>query len=419
MRRLLPAPILFAWLLSACQGAGTSVPTPVAATEAASPALATASPRHAPDPCPVGGEAIPLPLGSPSAEAWLTYFNAGGSTHALAPLEPMQHAEGIEFPSLLAVDLTGDGLLDLFVATPIQEAATAPTSGRTAGRLDVLICSQERYVLVWSLASDGGTAVPLPRLVTDVNLDGRQDVVFSQYVCGAHTCFEDLAVLSWDGAHLADRWEGSSFDLPFPDVQLVPTEDAPPSIQVTGTGFGSVGAGPYRPIRRSWRWDSASRTMRIESEERLPTNYRIHVLQDALQAESEGRWEEAFDLYRRVVVDSGLQGWLDPTREQANLGAYAIFRRMRLHALLGDSGDARVDYGVLQSNYPAGANGHVFAVMGQAFWESYERQGQVNAACEAAGQAVAAREEVVLGLLDFGYANPTPALEDLCPAEDG
>jgi hypothetical protein len=395
------------------------VPTPVAATEAASPAAASASLPDAALPCPVGRPSVPLPQGSPSAQAWLSYFNGGGSTGGLAPLGASRHAEGIDFPSLLAVDLTGDGLLDLVVATPMHRAATVPTIRRTAGRLDVLLCRDQQYVLAWSLSSDAETAVPLPRLVTDVNFDGRQDVVLSQYACGAHTCFEDLAVLAWDGAHLADRWEGSSFDLPFPDVQLIPTEDVPPSIQVTGTGYGSAGAGPYRPVRRSWRWDSASGTMRIESEERLPTNYRIHVLQDALRAESEGRREEASDLYRQVATDASLQDWLDPPREQANLGAYAILRRMRLHALLGDSGDVRVGYDELQSRYPAGADGHVFAVMGQAFGESYERQADLKIACQAAGQAAAASDEDVLGLLDFGYANPTPALEDLCPAADG
>lgn len=362
---------------------------------------------------------MPLPQGSPSPEAWLSYFNGGGSMDALAPLEPTRHTEGVGLPSLLAVDLTGDGLLDLLVATPLQSGATDAVAGRQTGRLDVLICRDARYMLAWSRASDAETAVFLPRLVTDVDLDGRQDVVLSQYVCGAHTCFEDLAVLMWDGVRLGDRWEGSSFDLPYPDVQLVPEQDAPPSIQVTGTGYGSAGAGPYRPVRKSWRWDFASGTMRIESEARLPTNYRIHVLQDALQAESQGRWEEASDLYTRVVLATGLQDWLDPPREQANLGAYATFRRMRLHVLLGDLGDARVDYVVLQSDFLAGADGHAFVVMGQAFWESYQRQGDLAIACQAARQEAAASDEDVLGLLDFGYANPKPTLQDLCPAEDG
>ena len=392
-------------------------PSAATASEAPSPARVTVVAPDAAIPCPVSGPSVPLPQGGPSAEAWLSYFSGGGLMGGLAPLEPSRHVEAVGLPSLLAVDLTGDGLLDLLVATPTQREATESFSGRQDGRLDVLICRDERYALVWSRASDAESAVFLPRLVTDVDLDGRQDVVLSQYVCGAHTCFEDLAVLMWDGVRLGDRWEGSSFDLPYPDVQLVPKQAAPPSIQVTGTGYGSAGAGPYRPVRRSWRWDSASGTMRIESEERLPTNYRIHVLQDALRAESEGRWDEASDLYRRVVLGSGLQDWLDPPREQANLGAYAIFRRMRLHVLRGDIGDAQLDYGALQSSYPAGADGHAFAVMGLAFWESYQRQGDLAVACQAARQPAAARGEEVLRLLDFGYANPAPTLEDLCPAE--
>lgn len=417
MVRLVLLTILVAGFSSACRPADrpttTSAPAATPSPGPATPATAVAAP------CPVGGTSIALPADSPSSQAWLVYFNNGGSPDALEPIAPSRHAEGLTRPSLLTLDLTGDGLLDLLIATPHGMAPDEAATAQQDGRLDVLICRDGRYQLAWSEASSAESAVPLPRLVTDVNLDRRQDVVLSRYSCGAHTCFEDLAALTWDGAHLADRWRGSSADLPYPEVQLLEEAGGPPAIQVTGTGVGSVGAGPYRPVRRTWRWDEASGTMRVESEVHLPSNYRIHVLHDAVLADSQGRWEEAADLYRRVVIDSSLQDWQDPEAEQATLSEYATFRRMRLFAMQGDLEQAHAEYDALLPRSTAEAEVSPFAMMGQAFWKSYEQQRDVSVACEAARLAAASSGADVPRLLEFGYANPAPTLEELCPAEGG
>lgn len=42
------------------------------------------------------------------------------------------------------------------------------------------------------------------RAVTDLNADGRREIVWTDTTCGAHTCYSTLFVEQWDGSRYRD-----------------------------------------------------------------------------------------------------------------------------------------------------------------------------------------------------------------------
>lgn len=416
-----PAGLLTALALLLAAGcAPTASPTPTEAlseTPGATPvsSASTTPATPAPGACPVppGTSEPPELTGFPTLAAGvLAYLNGGGS---LETLRQALEAESL-FPSgslgWALMDFTGDGLDDLaFPVIDRSSAAIPPTGG-----LFLYACAGRSYGLAYASPVSTETGAPIIHFAQDLNGDGLADLLIGYPICGAHTCLERIEVLTWTGATLQNRLTGTSQDLPTPGIDLVgPTDNGSYQIEVSASGVGSVGAGPFRPLTRTWSWDPQSGDFIVSNEIRETTNYRIHVLEDADQAASEGDYAAALDLYYRVITDDSLAGWVDPVTERANLTAYAMFREMLTRLLMNDLGDAQVDYGILQNSYPAGSTGNAYAAMAQAFWEKYVPTADVAAACAAARDFASAHASEVLDPLYFGYSNPIYTASDVCP----
>jgi hypothetical protein len=347
----------------------------------------------------------------PAIPTVLDFLNAGGDPDALAGALLDEGLAPPEGPVVLSADLSGDGLEDLALAFLIPPDAEATAGGAIA----VFACDGQAYRLAFQESTDPAQT-PVLYFAEDLSGDGTGDLVMSRRLCGAHTCFEQVSVLVWDGVSFTNRLRGASDDLPYPIVDIVgPDSDGRTALSLTGTAIASVGAGPYRQVSRTWRWDTEARALLPEPDVLLPSDFRIHVLLDADRAALAGDYDAAHDLYYRVVTDEMLQDVEFGPSPREQLIAYAMFRQMVTYVLRQDLGDAQVVYGILQNSYPDGAPGRAYAELGTAFWEAHQASGDLAAACAAARAYAAAHAPDVLGPLYYGYANPTYTEADVCP----
>ncbi|HJW89651.1 MAG TPA: VCBS repeat-containing protein [Anaerolineales bacterium] len=406
-------------------------PTPTVAspqpTPSETPAPATSTPRIEPTPTAGSPAATPDPhcrLEDKSAvlapvdfagypQAVLDFINAGGT---LQDLDAALYAAGVanQPVAVASGDLTGDGVQDVIVSIYDPGSLVIPPEGV----LLVYTCHAGQYGLAHRQISEEGFGAPGIRYLQDLTNDGVDELVVSSAICGAHTCFEDAQVLAWDGEGFVDKLEGSTSDLPYPDVRIEdPDGDGIFDIVVVGSGFGSVGAGPQRNLMRRWSLLRETQGWQLLEDTLGPSNYRVHVLHDAEKAALEGDFDLALLLYGRVAQDTTLEEWTDPETERANLGAYALFKTAVVYLLQGREEFAESTFEQQRVTYPPGEIGYAFVELAAAFQKAYA-EGGIPSGCAAARQFAEVQTEQVLqplGLDTYGYANPEYTPENICP----
>lgn len=403
MRRVFALALLA--VLTAC-----GVPKPVSVPTATPPTNASQVPSSTPIlSAPVEPLCVPAQAHEPFSaasfaeypQAILEYLNSGGEVDTLNT--DHSHAE--------AGDLTGDGMDDVIVAATAPDSEAIPP----LGTLLVYNCQNEQYVLTFDLTPDsayyGGPAI---HAVQDMNADGRAEAVVSTSTCGAHTCFEQEQILAWNGTTYENRLEGATDDLPYPDVQIRDTGGGIYALEVTGTGFGSVGAGPYRTRTRTWSYDPASRHWQMSGERLEPPVYRIHALHDADAALKAGNYETAIALYQRVINDQTLLDWGDSPVEQADLGAYARFKLIVLYTQTGQPAEAERYFSELKAG-PAAGSWRDYTEMADTYLQGAAIAGHGCPAVRYFAETHADQILSPLSSMAFGYSNPDYTPEDVCP----
>jgi hypothetical protein len=400
------------------QAEATRVPaTPFIAASPTSLMTATAGPQVTSQPI-----VCPVPRGSPAGPSFqapaayvqemLAFLNGGGSPHDLqTDIQSAGLSPQVGMP-LAQQDFNGDGMDDIAVTllAPDEASIVAP------GDLFVFVCIGQAYALAHTSPPVPDVGAPEIIDARDLNADGAADLLLAREACGAHTCFSRIEVLIWRQNALVDVLQGSSDDLPYPSIRVVgPASDGRFNIAVTGTGIGSAGAGPYRGVTRTWAWNAAGDALVPGPDLALPSTYRIHVLNDADQADLDGSYATALQLYDQVIHDDSLQDWVDPVSERANLSAYAMFREVVTKLQLGDMSAAQSAYQALRTAYPPASLGGAYGLLGQAFWTVYQSNNNVGLACAQAQAFAQANVTTILQPLYFGYANPEYTAPDICP----
>ncbi len=399
-------------------------PEPV--SSASAPAVATATaPRLpavtlVPTPTSSGPACVPADpgVGLPESayenypEVILAFLNAGGTLERLGA--GLYDAGVASLPvTASAADMTGDGKQEVAVSIfePGSEAFVPP------GTLLLYRCQEARFELALAERSEVPNGPPHLWYLQDLNADGAAELVVSEPVCGAHTCFEDVRVLAWNGSGFENVLEGSTADLANPDVRITDDDgDGVYDLELAGGGISSVGAGPPREARRIWA-DTGDGRWALEGEVFGEPVYRIHALHDAEAAARVGDFENALVLYARVIEDDNLEDWLDPEVERANLAAYAGYKTVVLFTLQEQSGFAELALAGLREAHPPDGLGAPYVKMASVFLEGHE-QGGVAQGCADAIAFAAANVETVLAPLGegvFGYGNPSVAAADMCP----
>ncbi len=348
-------------------------------------------------------------------QAVLAYLNAGGSPVALSDLLNVRGAAA-QPVSIVVDDLTGDGRDDVAVAL------AQPGSDDADGRLVVYACRLADYEIVLNRRAgvdfNNGFRLWLWR---DLNGDEAVDLVLGRELCGAHTCFQDIEVLSFDGAGFADRLDGDTTEIPYPTVRASdPDGDGLFRLEISSAGFGSVGAGPQRPVTWIWGYDPGGGAWSFETTLPDPSPYRIHVLHDADDASARAEYDYAVTLYRRVIDEPGLDDWTAGPEGWASLAAYARFRIYAIAVALQDPGAAEAALAELELNYPDGDPRRDFVEMGILFRNALD-SGGLGAACAAAAGFADSNAETILDPLGsgvYGNSNRDYTGESMCPAPE-
>lgn len=352
-------------------------------------------------------------LGYP--QAILEFLNSGGSAEELD--QELYSAGVANQPLAVATfDLTGNSIDDVVVSIIEPQSSTILPGGTFL----IYVCQQDGYRLQHSQDSSDNRGAYGIRYLQDFNSDGQGEVVTSSPSCGAHTCFEDVQVLSWQGSDFVNLLVGNTNELPSPDIRIIdPDEDGIFDIVIGSGGFNSVGAGPNRTKIRHWAYNHATSFWDIYEDIPGPSFYRIHVLHDADDAAQVGNNDQALIDYGRVVYDPDLVDWQNPEQEISNLSAYSLYKIAVLHLIQGDADRAGITFNLLDKRYLSQDFGYIYAELASVFRESYELEGLANACIATQEFAKVHSKEILLPLGSeiYGYANRDYYPNDICPWE--
>ncbi len=409
VRRVVAALAATSALLLACRFSAT--PTPIPPTEIGFlplTAVASVTPES-PDRrvCPVPRTDLePFTISdlTGAASALRSYLNGGGDPTSLE-----QANADLE---MARPDLDGDGWVDLVF---ILQDPSSEQSVHGTGTLLAFHCQEDQFELAFAAAARPDLGAPQLHSSSDLNGDGRDDLLFSRGACGAHTCTAQVQLLMWIDGDLENRFEGPTDDLPSPRVSVRTPQEGPADIAITAQGINSVGAGPFRPITQIWTWDAQARRYRQTREQIHQTDFRIHLLQDADRAALHGDHALAIGLYQQVIEDDALRGWLEPAEERRILRAYARYRQV-VSALLEDDPETASGYlRALRKSVAEEAAASAYLDLAETFWNAYQLMGDIAFACQEARAYAAAHRSDILDPLYFGYTNPSYAPKDVCP----
>ncbi len=434
MKKLFALSIILVLLLAGCsglQGNTATEPTATHVFEEARPTSVdgvvttviteTKSPSDTPvvTPLPANGSAVCVPPAEHPdfvfskyeelPQTILDYLNAGASPEELAVSLIIQGL-GPEDQPVWAEDLTGDGYREVVVT--VYDPANQPQ-----GALMIYNCEDEAYVLEQVVVSEANAFAPVVLHIQDINADGEREAVISSTNCGAHTCFQDVGILAWENEHYAEKLEGSTLEYPYPEVKLTDYDhDGIYTLEVTGTAYGSVGAGPQRDTINSWDYDPVNRLWRLKGQMLAASPFRIHLVHDADAAMDREEYLIASLLYEQVITDDSLLEWAKEEVEYNNLAAYATYKRVVAAVFMGDRTSAETIYAELDELYGAESQ-FGYVEMADAFLADSETLG-VEGGCTAARQYASSHQPQVLdplGSAVYGYANPDYTPEDMCP----
>jgi hypothetical protein len=365
-------------------------------------------------PCLPVGEPYPLPdvPFNDMPQAVLDFINGGGTVEALS--EALYLAGIANMPEPIATgDMDGDGLEEVVVSIFEPDSMGLPP----AGMLLIFTCKEGAYQLAYKEDTRPSEGAPGIRFLQDLNASGNADLVISSASCGAHTCFERVQVIQWDGTEYRNHLEGDTSDLPYPTIYLSPTErDGVYDLQVTGSGFGSVGAGPQRNVSWTWFYNEEVRLWQVSGFQREPSSYRIHVLHDAAQAAKNGEYQQALILYNRVISDSTLEDWVEPELEQAWIQAFARYQMVVIYTLQDREPFANTVLEELKSTTSPDNPQYGYFEMAVAYLDGFQ-EGGAEMGCKLAQDYVVLHPELsdTLGPQLFGYGNQTFTEKDVCP----
>lgn len=339
----------------------------------------------------------------------LDYLNSGATPEELA-VELIVGQLSPDDQPVWAEDLNQDGVRDVVVTV-------LDTQNPPRGAMMIFTCQGAGYVLSHVVVAEQDQHAPKLLHIQDLNDDGLWEVVYTSTVCGAHTCFEDIQIVSWENGIFMNRLEGSTAELPYPSVQLTDFDrDGNYDLEVIGTAIGSVGAGPQRDSINIWAYDPNTNTWKLTEQTLASSPFRVHLMHDAEAAMDRGEYLIASLLFQQVIEDETLLEWSNPADEYNSLAAYAYYKRIVADVFLGDRTAALTVYDEFAELYGDTAQ-NSYVEMADAFLADSEVLG-LEGGCTSAQQYASSNEFSILtplGSSVYGYANPDFAAADVCP----
>ncbi len=329
------------------------------------------------------------------------------------------HGLRVEIEKLAGNPLWGLDLLDLEfdgneqkdIALSLSTQSLENPSPRSL--VLVIRCGSERCEIVHQQMDDLAAADHPQLSAQDLNGDGMTDLLVSIRHCGAHTCFLDVEALAWHEGSIRNIFTGPTDDLPNPELRLIgPLENGQFTIEITATGIGSAGAGPFRQFTRTWTWAEEQSLFIPGMDVYQDPEYRIHQLHDADELFAADDLEAARAAYLRVIQDDDLSDWVS---DGASLGAYAYYRIGLITLMTNGEAATQNPFAELESAHPPGMEGSAYSDLAGVFWDTFAENRDWASACLAAIEYAREHEQTIIEPLYYGYANKAYKAEDMCP----
>ena len=428
--RLRRVVLLLAVLLVGCTEtrlppSATSLPTPPPDT---APPAATSLPTlpAAPPPLAPVRPAVPSPDPLPSrpprledqAEAVASFLNASPGNHdRLAELLAAWDAAGSR-PSQPSTavegDVDGDGEPELALFL-MSGASNEQLPGGSRGSLTVLKRARGRYSVlqVPDGLSDASSAGPVLLQIGDLTRDGKAEIAFDAWTCGASTCVHRPRIAGWDGRGGLKLLSPPGLEMAYPEIQIIDTDaDGLYELVLEGGVAGSAGAGPQRKRIEVYGW--RGRGWELVRTSFAPSRERYFVIVDANAAFARKDYSTALRLYRQAARDDTLvEGEAYPPKRLAGpeLRAFARFRLVVADAVVAQEDDARATLEELRHLDAATP----FPRLAAVFWDGYGMTADVRAACARVTRIVEADPLPVLRAMNgWGYANRDLRPDEVC-----
>jgi hypothetical protein len=244
----------------------------------------------------------------------------------------------------------------------------------------------------------------------DVTGDGNGELVYTDTMCGAHTC--TLRVNIFGGSEFAYERLPPDEGLSMETAELFLEEDAEGEtlIVLQGGTISSVGAGPQRERTEVYSWDGASFVLQSTTFGESDMLY-FHIL-DADAVFDQSNFAVAAQRYRTAIADESLVETGFYENERAELEAYATFRIALSQFIVGEleaGAIAMLDQGVV--DYAGTVNVGLI----ESFRAGYDATGNYPGGCLAVNEHLDANFDAFQVVWEYGYANPPFEPERFCP----
>ncbi len=400
------------------EATATAEPTPeemtpeeTTPTEVATEEAPTATPEALA--CPTTADEYPTAILSALANTGAdTGANTGGSAEVLSAF--LTECGALEPGTVANQDLTGDGVDDFVVVYTTVSAAES--TGAPLPSMDLLILNSGADGYTVGHQARAESEVQLLSAV-DVNEDGQADVVWTETTCGASDCFQTIQIYSWDGTAWRD-WSAEKVTMANAEVRLEDSDEAGQGFELMLDGgvYASAGAGPQRARQEVWGSVDGAPYTRLTTTV-AESNCLYHTVLDANSAFLNGTEDDfaaAEALYTQAISDETLVACGTRADEIAELRSFSTFRLALISAYRGKPLVAADLAGSITSSYPDST----YDQLGQSWLTAYQENYDIGAGCGAANRFAADNPAAVAILDDYGYANPTFAVQDICPILD-
>jgi len=200
-------------------------------------------------------------------------------------------------------------------------------------------------------------------------------------------------------------------------------------------GCSYMACGPSRDRRLVYKF--LNDKVEITTDELLPSQYRIHALEDGEIAIEQRDLETAIKVYDMAANDTSLINWLTELEKELQVSqnmsdakiqkiafdyqtSFALFREFVLLLYLDRDDEAVKVMSQIQKHYPEGHDGNQFVDLSTYLLESIKKGMTVKEACELTNEYLA--DKYILGGNDFvylhlnGWGDMSPQIgELLCP----
>jgi hypothetical protein len=369
------------------------------------------------------------------------YFRATGDR---AGLDEQLEKVGGNPPNNIAfteADVTGDQVKETLII--VKQKTTMGLIGTIDMAVFVVGCRDHQYQLLsgendfYLTGADPEKSGVLD--ILDINADGIQEIILWDiyYWHSAHADWSFFFdILEWNGntfhtlfeeverSHGRKWMEVMNDRLKLQDVDNNGTTDV---LIPDWSGF-TCGFGPVKITKNIYMWDGAYYRYMWTDQGKPYFTFQAAFAGDYYS--TVGLYDKADHSYRRAIEDPGLQPYVfdnyecsdtrpwNPPSPDYVLG-YARFRLVELLAFLGKDVESEYQLTQLEVNFPNSALGHQYATLAGVFWSAFSPKKDIDGACAAVREEAARRPNEIFDPLYFGYQDPGPTLDTICPFHSG